>query len=54
MTKSENKEQEIDLKELANNTDEKRLKLILDIEEKKFNHRIARRPVAWESVKYFV
>lgn len=47
MSKPEITEQANDLKELAINTDEKRLKLILDIEEKKFNHRIARRPVAW-------
>ena len=36
----------IGLKELENNAEEEHLKLVLEIEEKKFHHRIARRPVA--------
>ncbi len=43
----EDSEQDIDFKELEINTDEKRLKLVLEIEEKKFHYRIARRPVGW-------
>ncbi|HYT41181.1 MAG TPA: DUF4231 domain-containing protein [Methylomirabilota bacterium] len=44
---NEDVEQEVDLKELDNNKEEKRLTLVLEIEEKKFHHKIARRPVAW-------
>ena len=43
----EDVDQGIDLKELDNNKEEKRLKLVLEIEETKFRYKTARRPVAW-------
>ena len=43
----QDEELDIDLKELDNNKEEKRLKLVLEIEQKKFHRKIARRPIAW-------
>ena len=42
----EDTEQSIDLNELDNKKEEMRLELILELEEKKFHHKLARRPVA--------
>lgn len=41
-----NTDQGIDLDEIDNKKEDKRLELILELEEKKFQHKVARRPVA--------